>query len=129
MKNIVRSMLVVFLMIGGAPAFSDSVMEIIKCQQAKGVSEEDIEKAAAQVLKSLKGMEGGEDISIHLQYPLVAQMGDYDFFVAIVFPSAELWGKLMDGHSGTDAMVDAEEKFFELAACPDSAMFETVDIK
>ena len=26
-------------------------------------------------------------------------------------------------------VVEAEEKFFELAACPDSAMFETVDIK
>lgn len=129
MKKIMRSMLFMALMMGGAPAFSDSVVEIIKCQQAKGVSEEDIEKAAAQVLKSLKGMEGGEDISMHLQFPLVAHMDDYDFFVAIVFPSAELWGKLMDGHSGADDMVDAEEKFFELAACPDSAMFETVDIK
>ena len=88
-----------------------------------------IEAAAADLLKAIRSMEGGEEIHAHLQFPLVAHMGEYDFWVVVVTPSVELWGKFMDEHANSDAVVEAEEKLFKLAVCPDNALFETVDLR
>jgi hypothetical protein len=130
MKTTMRSIMLFALMAAGAPAFADtSVTEILMCKQLQSASEADLEEAALGVAKAVRSMKGGEDIGVHLQFPLVAHMGEYDFFLVFSLPSASLWGDFMDDHADSDVMVDAEENFFKLADCPDSGIFETVDIK
>jgi hypothetical protein len=129
MKITVQLMIVAILMMAAAPAYSaDAAMQYYKCQQNEEAADEQLEEVASAWLKAAKGMRGGENLKAYLNFPVVAQMGDYDFFFVIVAPSLAEWGEFMAGYSGSPAEA-VDEDFGNLADCPDSVLFEGVKVE
>jgi len=125
----IRIIAIALLMAVAAPAYSEeAAMHYYKCQQNEVASDEQLEEHAAAWLKAAKGMKGGENLKAFLNFPVVAQMGDYDFFFVIVAPSLAEWGEFMANYSGSPAE-QVDDEFDKLAACPDSVLFEAVKVE
>ena len=128
MKKLMRLMLVPMLMILSAPAYSsDPVSMFLKCSQDDAASRKGLETTASKWLKAAKGMKGGENLEVYLHFPIVAQMGEYDFAFVLVAPSIMEWGLFLDGYQGSEA-AKIDKEWDELAACPDSALWKTIKV-
>jgi len=129
MKMMIRMMAIAMLMAVAVPAYSaDAAMQYFKCQQEDGATDEQLEAQASAWLKAAHGMKGGENLKAYLNFPVVAQMGEYDFFFVIVAPSLAEWGEFMANYSGSD-VEQVDDEFEKLAVCPDSVLFEGVKVK
>ena len=128
MKIIVRLMLVFMLMIVVAPACSAKFVQIYNCSQDEDATDMQIEAVAAEWLKAAKTMKGGDQLELHLYFPVVAKTGEDDLLFVITAPSLEKWGIFMDGYSNS-AADKVDQKLEELIDCPDSALWESVKIK
>lgn len=129
MKILYRTMIAALLLVVAAPAWSaDAAMQYFKCEQLEEASDEQLEEVAAAWLKAAKSMKGGENLKAYLNFPVVAQMGEYDFFFVIVAPSLTEWGEFMAGYSGSPAE-KVDDDFGDLADCPDSVLFEAVKVE
>ena len=114
-------------MIVTAPAWSDSVSYAYKCEQEDSASDKDVMAAAAAWLKAAKGVKGGDNLQVFVHFPVVAAMGDTDFLFVIKAPSLAEWGLFMDNYQGASLAAE-DKKFAKLAACPDSTLFESVEV-
>ena len=128
MNKIMRSVLVSILMIVTAPAWSDTFSYAYKCAQQDAASDEDVMAAASAWLKAAKGVKGGENLEVYVHFPVVAAMGDTDFLFVVKAPSLAEWGLFMDNYEG-DTLAKEDKQFAEIAACPDSTLFESIQVK
>ena len=125
MKSFIRLVIISLLMTVAVPAFAGSAIQVFSCQQDDKASDADLEKVASAWLKAAKGMPGGENVEVYLNFPVAAQMGENDFLFVVIMPSLTEWGLFMEGYPGSAASkVDAD--FGDLADCPDSSLWESV---
>ncbi len=127
-NTIMRLMLVSMLTMVAAPAYSDSVIDIFMCQQEEKATEEDLEAIASKWFKAVKGMKGGAQMDLYLRFPIVAEMGENDFAVVLVAPSLEEWARFVESVEGSE-VGNLEEKFDELADCPDNSLWDIVRVE
>ena len=127
MKKLMRLMLVPMLMILTAPAFSAPVSMFLKCGQDDEATRKDLETTVSKWLKAAKGMKGGENLQVYLHFPVVAQMGEFDFAFVLVAPSIKEWGEFFDGYQGSDAQ-KLDKEWDELATCPNSSLWKTIEV-
>jgi len=125
MKTVIRLILVSVLMMIVAPAWSASAVAVYTCEQSDSASEADVKGAAEEWLAAANGMKGGENISVFVMFPVAATMGESDFLFVVSAPSLAEWGAFMDGYEGS-AAAKVDNKFNEIADCPDSALWESV---
>jgi hypothetical protein len=128
MKLFVQLIVVSMLMTVALPAQAESYAQIFHCQQDDEASDQKLEEVAAAWLKAAKGMKGGEDLTVYLRFPVVGEMGEYDFAFVVVAPSLQAWGEFMGGYNGS-AAEKVDEDFGDLADCPDSTLWEAVHIE
>lgn len=128
MKTVIRLALVTLMMAIAAPAYSDSFSMFLKCEQDDDATPQALEAVASKWLKAANSMKGGENIKVFLNFPVVAAMGDTDLALVIVTPSLAEWGVFMDGYEGSAAQ-QLDTEWDELAACPDSALMKSVQVK
>ena len=82
----------------------------------------------AIVVKEVKKIKGGEELQVFLNFPAAAKMGENDFGLIIVLPSFTDWGTFRDGYKAANvAKFDAQ--FDDMASCPDSALWEMIEVK
>ena len=127
-NTIMRLMLVSLLTMVAAPAYSDSVLDIFMCQQDEDATEEDLVAIASKWLKAVKGTKGGAQMDLYLRFPVVAEMGENDFAVVLVAPSLEEWARFVEGVEESE-VGNLEEKFDELADCPDNSLWDIVKVE
>ena len=128
MKKIIRLLLFPVLMALATQAWSSTVVQIYSCAQEENASEEQIEAHVSKWLKAAKKTKGGEHLEVQLYFPMAAQMNQHDFMLVLTAPSFADWGVFMDGqHDSEHGQI--EDEFTDLAACPDSALFESITIK
>ncbi len=125
MNAIMRLILISMLMMVAAPAWSSSVMAVYTCEQDEDASEADVTAAAEEWLQAAKGMKGGENLEVFTMFPVAVTMGESDFLFVVKAPSLAEWGTFMDGYAGS-AVADADKKHADIADCPDSALWESV---
>ena len=128
MKKVMRLMLVPILMILTAPAYSDPVSMLLKCEQDDDASRKDLEAVASKMLKAVKGMKGGKNMQINLHYPVVAHMGETDFALVLIAPSITDWAMFMDDIDGSE-LQKLNAEWDELASCPNSTLMKTKKIE
>ena len=128
MKTVIRLALVTLMMAIAAPAYSDSFSMFLKCEQDDDATPQALQAVASKWLKAANSMKGGENIKVFLNFPVVAAMGDTDLALVIVTPSLAEWGVFMDGYEGSAAQ-QLDTEWDELAACPDSALMKSVQVK
>ena len=128
MKTFIQLIIVSMLMIMTAPAWSDTISYAYKCEQEDEASDQDVMAAASAWLKAAKGVKGGDKLEVYVHFPVVAAMGETDFLFVVKAPSLEEWGVFMDNYEG-NALAEEDRKFAEIAACPDSTLFESIQVK
>ncbi len=129
MKTLSRSVLVSFLLVIAAPAFSDtdmSAVQIFECEFIGDAGSSELIEITAAWIVAARNTEGGEDIDVAIRFP-IAEGGDAggDFRFVIVFPSFSAWGAFTDSYEGSE-VEGADENLFEIADCGKSTMWEGI---
>jgi len=129
MKYLAGVMTIFAALVFTAPVQAAQAMQSFACEEGDGATEDKLEEIASKWLKAAKTMKGGENFKVSIHYPVVAKMpGHSDFLVVLTAPSFAEWGIFWDGYKDSPAeMVDLE--FADVAVCPDSALWEAVEIK
>lgn len=122
-----RLIFAAMLMVIAAPAYSAQAVHIFACEVDDELTEEKLEAAASAWLAAAKTMKGGANLKAFLHHPVAAKMDNGDVLFLIVSPSLAEWGTFWDGYKGSAA--DKLDQANEDVACPDSALFEAVEIK
>jgi hypothetical protein len=112
-----------------APADSNEIVHIYHCSLGEGVTEEMLEAAVQDWLKALRTLDGGERVKIEILWPGAAQMGDQDFMTVVTYPSFTAFGRSWEAYKDDTAAAKWEALQGEKWACPDSALWEGVNIE
>jgi hypothetical protein len=112
-----------------APADSNEIVHIYHCSLGEGVTEEMLEAAVQDWLKALRTLDGGERVKIEILWPVAAQMGDQDFMTVVTYPSFTAFGRSWEAYKDDTAAAKWEALQGEKWACPDSALWEGVNIE
>ena len=128
MNTMIRLMVISMLMFIAAPAWSDAAVHVYHCEQEDDASDEALQAIASEWLMVAKGMKGGENLKIFLYFPIAVESGEHDFIFQLIAPDFTQMGAFLDAYAGSP-LEDIDDRFDELAACPNSAMWEAVPIK
>ena len=127
MKTVLRLMLVFMLMIVAAPAYAGEATQMWRCE-LDDISEEEVIANAQEWLKAAKTMKGGERLKAYVYFPVaVNATGQMDAMFIITAPTFEEWGKFWDNYAGSPA--DEVDKRNEKVVCPNSVLWESIEIK
>lgn len=128
MSTVIRLVIISVLMMFATSAWSATAVAVYSCEQDDDASEADVNEAASAWLKAAKGMKGGENLEVFVMHPMAVTMGEKDFMFVVTAPSFEEWGAFMDGYEGS-AAAESDKKYADIADCPDSALWESVQAK
>jgi hypothetical protein len=113
-----------------APAFPNKVLHVFMCEMQDGVTEEQVEAIAQAWQKAIRQMPGGEEAKVRVLWPVaVANTGQIDFQVVVQVPSFSDWGRLWDTYNDDSPAAMADDMNQGKVDCPDSMMWEAVDIQ
>jgi hypothetical protein len=111
-------------------AFPNKVLHVFMCEMEDDVTEEQVEAIAQAWQKALRQMPGGEEAKVRVLWPVaVANTGQIDFHVVVQVPSFSDWGKLWDNYNDDSPAAMADAMNQGKVDCPDSMMWEAVDIQ
>lgn len=129
MKIILHSILASMLLVLAAPAYSDVSTQMWRCEMGDDLGEEEVAEMATRWLAAAKKTEGGENLKMHLLFPVaVNATGQVDVLLVVVAPSFTEWGKFWDGYKDSPAaQLDGDNK--GKLVCPDSTLWEAVSIE
>ena len=126
---LVSAMLFAVVMVAAAPAYSARVTQVFSCEEEEGATETKLKATAAEWLKAAKTMKGGENLEVSIYFPVaVDKTGEIDFLMLVTAPSFAEWGLFWDGYEGSPAS-EVDQGSGSVAICPDSALWEVVEIK
>ena len=128
MKTFMRLALVALLVVVAAPSYAGEAWQSFTCEIVGDATEDQVVAMGSEWLKAAKSMKGGENIQVHVAFPVAAQMGETDFRMLIMMPTIKEWGEFWDGYHGSPAS-KVDVKYQDMIECPDSRLFEHVKIK
>ena len=128
MNAITRLILISVLAIFAAPAFSGQALQVFDCEQDDDASADDIKGLLSKWVKEVRKIKGGEKLEAYLNFPAAAKMEENDFALILVLPSFTDWGTFRDGYKAAN-VEKFDVQFDEMASCPDSALWESVEIE
>jgi len=121
-------MFVSMLMMVAAPAYSDSVVQAFHCEQGNDTTDEQVEEMAEEWLEAAKGVKGGENLELHLYFPIAGQVGDTDLSMMITAPSFAEWGTFTDAYDGS-AADKVDQKYQDHLSCAESTLWESFKVE
>ena len=129
MKVLARLMFVFMLMIVAVPVYSGDAVQMWKCEMEEGVTEDEVQALATEWLAMAREVPGGEQLNAFVYFPIaVNATGEVDLMFIVVAPSFEEWGRFWDNYAGSDA-AKKENQNLEFIVCPDSVVWESIEVK
>jgi len=128
MKVFMRLMFVSILMMVTGPAWSDSALHALTCEQDEETTDDQVETIAAEWFKAAKTVKGGENLEFHLNFPVAAKTGEVDVAMILIAPSFAEWGTFMDNYPGSAAEA-IDEKYEDDLDCGNGTLWESVKIE
>jgi hypothetical protein len=128
MKVFIQLMIVSMMMIMAAPAWSDSALHVLTCEQDQETTDEQVEAISVEWLKAAKTIKGGENLELYLNFPVAAKVGAVDFAMILVAPSFAEWGAFMDNYPGS-AAEGIDDKYEDDLDCGNGTLWESVTIE
>jgi hypothetical protein len=139
MKSLTRLILSLLIAVG-APAYLGAadatseegvapsqfeVVQIWSCEMKDGTSEQEVEAIAADWLKAVRQMPGGEAVKMRVFFPAVASgAGNVDFYFVLNAPSFTDWGKIWDAYQDDSAAAKSDDLNRGKVTCADSQLWE-----
>jgi hypothetical protein len=129
MKSLIRSMIVSMFIFFAAPAWSSgAAVHMFHCVSEDEATDDALEAVASDWLAAAKKMKGGENVQIHLYFPIAVGAGEHDFSFMIIAPDFAQMGAFMDAYEGSP-LEEIDDRFDKLADCPISDMWEAIVFK
>ena len=128
MRIITSLIIVSILMMVAAPTWTYDLMQIILCEQADGVTDDQVEQMAAKWFAAAKGVKGGENLEMRLNFPVAAKAGEIDVAMMLLAPNFAEWGTFMDNYPDS-AAEDVDDEYDEFIDCMDGSLWESVTVK
>ncbi len=128
MKALIQLMIVSMIMIIAAPAWSDSALHVLTCEQDEETTDEQVETISSEWLKAAKAIKGGENLELYLNFPVAAKVGEVDFAMILIAPSFAEWGTFMDNYAGSAAEA-IDDKYKDDLDCGNGTLWESVKIE
>ena len=127
MKSIIRLMVVSMFMFLAAPAWSGEAVHVYHCQMDDAAHDDAIAMIAKKWLEAARELPGGENLKIAIHFPVAAMMADGDFLFVVTAPDFVEMGKFLNAYEDSTLEI-IDDDFDALADCPDSTLWETLDI-
>ena len=127
-KAFIGSFTAALMLLFTAPAFADSILHIWSCELRDGKTNDDLVAVSEAWLKAAKGMDGGADVQVTLEFPIAADAGDGEFSFVLTIDDTKTWG-VFNNDYGDSAAGEADEAWFEVATCSKSSLWTSVDIE
>jgi hypothetical protein len=128
MKAFLGVIFVSILLMLAAPVSADLATYIVLCDQDEEVTDDQVEAYTAEWFKAAKGVKGGENLELYLNFPIAAKSGEVDFAMMLIAPNFGEWGDFMDNYPGS-AAEDIDDKYEDDVDCGDGALWESLKIK
>jgi hypothetical protein len=126
MKSSFVRLIGVFMLLTAGPAFSGQAMQMWNCGLNDDVTEEDVEKRAAEWLQDARKIDGGKNLEAMLLFPVaVNATGHTDVIFMVTAPTFAEWGRFWDAYPSSDAAANEDGGMF----CPDSVIWEAMKVK
>jgi len=110
-----------------APAHAGQAVQVFACEVDDELTEDVLEERASKWLAAARKVKGGENLKAFLHHPVAAKMGEVDMMLVVVAPTIAEWGVFWDNYKNSDA--DKMDKANPDVACPDSFLYEAVEVK
>jgi hypothetical protein len=127
MKLFLSLLLGTMMMVVAAPAYAAQAVQMFACEVDDELTEGQLEEQASKWLAAAKSVKGGENLKAILHHPVAAKMDKGDMVFVIVAPSIAEWGMFWDNYK--NSAPDKLDKANTGVACPDSFLFEAVEVK
>lgn len=112
-----------------SPAYSGEAVQMFRCEQGEGASEEDILALAQQWIAAARKTKGGEGLQVQVLFPIaVNATNQIDFMLLVSAPSVAQWGLFWDNYSAS-TVGEVDDAMADKAICPDSALWEVERIE
>ena len=119
----------VMMMMVAAPAFAGEATQVWRCEMDDDATEEEMTTMAREWLNAAKKLDGGKGLKAHVYFPIaVNASGEFDIMFVVVAPSFAEWGKFWDGYPNSPAAA-LEARHNEKVVCPDSMLWESIEVK
>ena len=128
MRMIARLIFVSILFLIAVPASADLATYIILCDQDDDVTDDQVEAISAEWFKAAKGVKGGENLQLYLNFPIAAKAGEVDFAMMLIAPNFAEWGQFIDNYPESPAE-DIDDKYEDDIDCGDATLWESVNMK
>jgi len=130
MRIFIGSMLAFVMVLAAAPAYSGEAVQMFRCEQEEGASEEDLMEIAQEWIAAARKTKGGEGMQARILFPVaVNATNQVDFMFLISSPSFEQWGVFWDNYHGSPAADVDDGRMGGKAVCPDSVLWEVERIE
>jgi len=129
MKNKILKLFSIPMLITLAiPAYANSVLQVWPCELLEGKTDADVVAVSAAWFNAAKGMQGGEHLALHLNFPEVADVESGHFLFVLVAPSFAEWGAFTAGYANSPA-AKADEDWNKVAKCSGNSLWNSVSIE
>ena len=109
----------------GAGESTFEVVQIWSCEMSDGTTEAQVEGIAADWLKAVRQMPGGEAVKMRVFFSAVASgAGNVDFYFVLNAPSFTDWGKIWDAYQDDSAAAKSDDLNRGKVTCADSQLWE-----
>lgn len=123
-----ETLIVAALVAGTTPAAANDFDHAWSCQLLPGQSLADARAVSAAWLQAARSMRGGEQLGVHIRYPIVVGEGADRFEFVVRAPSLEAWGAFYDGYDPDSPVGKADEAFAAVASCSGSSVWEIIPV-
>ena len=128
-KKLLATLAITVTMMCSAPAFADSVLHIWECKINDGYTGADVTAASVAWLEAARKVEGGEDMSVYLDWPIAANRGDGGFSFVMEVADEQTWGAFMGNEPDDDEMDAANTAWNETATCSGSSIWYSNELE
>jgi len=116
-------------MLFSASASADSILHIWTCKVNDGMTGDNVTTASIAWLEAARTVEGGEDMSVYLDVPIAANMGDGGFNFVMSLPDEKTWGAWYGNEAASDVMGAANDAWNEVATCSSSSLWYSNELE
>lgn len=128
-KKLFATFTITVTMMFSAPVFADSVLHIWECEINDGYTGADVTAASVAWLEAARTVDGGEDMSVYLDWPIAANSGDGSFNFVMSVADTPTWGVFFSDESDNDEMAAANTAWNETATCSGSSMWYSNELE
>jgi len=110
------------------PAYADSVVQVWNCELDEGKTFKELEAVSQAWLKAARGMKGGEELEVYLNYAVGAGEDAEGILFILIAPSFESWGAFEDRYEDSPA-AEADTAFSDVASCSTPSLWGSTKIE